>query len=61
MTIIINTREFASADSTFPNVKTAIPRSRVLLRPITSPTFPRIGAQAAVDMACARAVQVVLL
>ena len=30
-------------------------------RPSRSPTLPRIGAKAAVDMACASAVQVVLL
>ena len=42
-------------------VNTKTPNSSVLLRPITSPTLPRIGAQAAVDIAWARAVQVVLL
>ena len=43
------------------NGKTILADDSVLLRPITSPTLPRIGAQAAVDIACARAVQVVLL
>ena len=57
----IKTREFASTDSTLPKVNTKTPNSSVLLRPITSPTLPRIGAQAAVDIAWAKAVQVVLL
>ena len=58
---IINRRELARAENILPKVNAAMPRSSVLLRPITSPTLPRIGAQAAVDMACARAVHVVLL
>ena len=57
----INIREPARADRTFPRVNIAIPRSSVFLRPNTSPILPRMGAQAAVDIACARAVQVVLL
>lgn len=35
--------------------------SCVFLLPNISPSFPRMGAQAAVDIACARAVHVVLL
>ena len=58
---IINKREFDMADRTFPKVNTAIPKSSVCRRPTTSPILPRIGAQAAVDMACAKAVHVVLL
>ena len=57
----IKSKELARAVSKLPMVKTAIPKRRVAFRPKTSPSFPRIGAQAAVDMACASAVQVVLL
>ena len=47
----INIREFASADRMLPRVNTMIPDISVIFRPITSPTFPKIGAKAAVDMA----------
>ena len=57
----IYARELARAEKTLPKVNTAIPTRSVFRRPITSPTFPRIGAQAAVDIACASAVHVVLL
>ena len=57
----INKREGARADRAFPNAKTAMPDSRVTRRPMTSPSLPRTGAQAAVDMARASAVHVVLL
>ena len=51
----------ASAVSTVPRVYTATPSSSVTRRPRASATLPRMGAQAAVDMARARAAQVVLL
>ena len=57
----IKIREGASALRTLPNRKTAIPSKSVLRLPKMSPSFPRMGAQAAVEIACARAVQVVLL
>ena len=59
--IIIKIREFAKADRSVPKVNTVIPKSKVLLLPNRSAILPKMGAKAAVDMACAKAVQVVLL
>ena len=61
LAISINQSDGASAVIIFPEIKTKIPRSSVARLPITSPSFPRIGAKAAVDIDIARAVQVVLL
>ena len=58
---IMNIRDGDRADKMLPEVYTMIPVSKVFLRPIESPAFPSIGAKAAVDIACERAVQVVLL
>ena len=44
-----------------PRVKIRIPNRSVVLFPNISTSFPRMGAQAAVEIACARADQVVLL
>ena len=55
-----NIREVDRALRIEPRVKTRIPNKRVLLLPNKSPSFPRMGAHAAVDMACARADHVVL-
>ena len=57
----INSSEGAMAVSRLPRVYTSIPSISVLRRPMASPSLPNIGAQAAVDMAVARAVQVALL
>ena len=57
----IKGREGARALKIFPRRKIAIPSKRVWRLPKTSPSFPRMGAQAAVEIACARAIQVVLL
>ena len=54
-------RDLESALRMEPRVKIRIPNKSVYLLPNRSPNFPRIGAHAAVDIACARAVQVVLL
>ena len=54
-------REVERALRIEPRVKTRIPNKSVVLLPNISPSFPRMGAQAAVDIACARAVHVVLL
>ena len=56
-----NRREVERALRIEPRVKTRIPNKRVFLLPNKSPSFPRMGAQAAVDIACARADHVVLL
>ena len=56
-----NKREVDRALRMEPRVKTKIPNKSVFLHPNISPSFPRMGAQAAVDMACARADHVVLL
>ena len=54
-------KEGARALSTFPIVKIIMPSNRVLRLPKISTSLPRIGAQAAVEMAWDKAVQVVLL
>ena len=56
-----NTREVERALRIEPKVKTRIPNKSVFLLPNISASFPRMGAQAAVEMACDRADQVVLL
>ena len=56
-----NRREAERALRMEPRVKTRIPNKSVFLLPNISPSFPRMGAQAAVDIACARADHVVLL
>ena len=59
--IIINKSDDATAVKRFPIRKITIPRSNVVLRPITSPSLPNMGAPVAVDIAIANAVHVVLL
>ena len=44
-----------------PKMNTTMPISKVIFLPIMSPNLPRIGANAAVDIAIASAVHVVLL
>ena len=56
-----NGREVDRALRIEPRVKIRIPTKRVFLLPNKSPSFPRMGAHAAVDMACAKADHVVLL
>ena len=57
----INSKEGAIEVNTLPRVNTLIPSRSVVLRPNTSLSFPRTGAQTAEDVARARAVHVVLL
>ena len=53
--------DWAIAVRTLPRVNTAMPKSKVIRRPIISHSFPRIGAKVAVEIARASAAQVVLL
>ena len=51
LAIIRNNREVERADRIEPRVKTRLPHKSVFLLPNISPSFPRIGAQVAVDIA----------
>ena len=59
--IIIKNSDGAIAVRILPKVKIAIPINNVAFLPITSPSLPRMGANAAVEAAIAKAVHVVLL
>ena len=54
-------KEGAMALKILPKAKIIIPSNRVLRLPKISTSLPKIGAQAAVEMAWDKAVQVVLL
>lgn len=57
----INNKVGAIALRTLPIIKTIMPINKVIFLPIISPNLPRIGANAAVDIAIASAVHVVLI